>query len=116
MRAHGRIGFVAKLIFPGHRGACIIFLTNEFGFSAMETKFAPSNHRTGKKMPRGIAAKKSAVRRSWTRSDIKELRQHSKNKTPVKAASKAMKRTEGALRQKAFALGIRLGHRRSRKR
>jgi hypothetical protein len=37
---------------------------------------------------------------------------HSKAKTTVKKIAKTMKRTEGAVRQKGFALGIPLGHRR----
>lgn len=55
-------------------------------------------------------------RREWTAAEKKELRQHSKNKTPVRTISKTMKRTPGALRQKAQKLGIPLGHRRSSKR
>jgi hypothetical protein len=42
-------------------------------------------------------------------------RQHSKDRTRVKAISRALKRTPGALRQKARALGIPLGHRRTKK-
>jgi hypothetical protein len=37
---------------------------------------------------------------------------HSRKKTPVVKISKAMKRTEGAIRQKALALDISIGHRR----
>jgi hypothetical protein len=51
-------------------------------------------------------------RRPWTKADIGDLKAHSKNKTPVAKISKAMKRTPGALRQQAFALGLSLGHRR----
>jgi hypothetical protein len=58
--------------------------------------------------------KKVAVRRDWTRDDVKELKKHSKDKTPVKTVSRALKRTPGALRQKAYALGISLGHRNKR--
>ena len=36
-----------------------------------------------KVMARTVARKKRVVRRDWTRADIKELRQHSKNKTRV---------------------------------
>ena len=54
---------------------------------------------------------KRIVRREWTAQDEKELKRHSKNKTPVKAISKALKRTPGALRQKAHKLGISIGHR-----
>lgn len=48
----------------------------------------------------------------WTSSDKKELRRHSKSKTPVAAISKTMKRTVAALRQQALKLGLPLGHRR----
>jgi hypothetical protein len=57
---------------------------------------------------------KSIVRREWTSQDERELKRHSKNKTPVKAISKALKRTPGALRQKARSLGITIGHQRQR--
>jgi hypothetical protein len=54
---------------------------------------------------------KRVARREWSTQDEKELRKHSKNKTPVIKISKALKRTPGALRQKARQLGISLGHR-----
>jgi len=41
------------------------------------------------------------VRRAWTTQDERELKKHSKNKTPVTAISRTMRRTPGALRQKA---------------
>jgi hypothetical protein len=49
---------------------------------------------------------------AWTKQDVRDLKAHSKNKTPVVKVSKAMKRTQGALRQKALNLGIGLGHQR----
>jgi hypothetical protein len=55
---------------------------------------------------------KKVVRREWTKEDIKELKTHSKAKTPVVKISKATKRTIGALRAKAVVLGIGLGHQR----
>ncbi|MET3997936.1 hypothetical protein ABID65_009619 [Bradyrhizobium sp. S3.9.2] len=55
---------------------------------------------------------KKAVRREWTKSDIKELRAHSKACTPVAKIAKMTKRTEGSLRQKALVLGFGLGHQR----
>ncbi|WP_456837079.1 hypothetical protein [Bradyrhizobium sp. USDA 4486] len=55
---------------------------------------------------------KKPVRREWTKEDIKELKAHSKARTPVAKISKMTKRTEGALRQKAIMLGIGLGHQR----
>ena len=55
---------------------------------------------------------KTAVRREYTKADVKELRAHSKAKTPVVKIVKLTKRSEGSLRQKALKLGIKLGHRR----
>jgi hypothetical protein len=52
------------------------------------------------------------VRREWTKADVKELKAHSKARTPVTKISKETKRTVGALRQKALNLGIGLGHQR----
>jgi hypothetical protein len=61
------------------------------------------------------AAKKTAFKRTrveYTKVDVRELRAHSKARTPVKKIAKAMRRSEASLRQKASALGIGLGHRR----
>jgi hypothetical protein len=66
-------------------------------------------------MAKTIARKKRVVRRDWTLADVKELRQHSKDKTRVTTISRALKRTPGALRQKARVLGIPLGHHRTKK-
>ena len=64
-------------------------------------------------MKAGNAKKnKRAVRREWTKTDVKELKTHSKARTPVIKISKLTKRTVGALRQKALLLGIGLGHQR----
>jgi hypothetical protein len=60
----------------------------------------------------GRKAKRRIQRRAWTKEDQRELRAHSKAKTPVTAISKEMKRSVGALRQQALKLGISLGHRR----
>jgi hypothetical protein len=57
-------------------------------------------------------AKKTVVRREYTKADVKELRAHSKARTPVAKVAKLTKRSEGSLRQKALKLGIKLGHRR----
>ena len=58
------------------------------------------------------ATKKRVKRREWTKDDIKELKAHSKARTPVVKIAKTTKRTVGALRQKALQLGIGLGHQR----
>ena len=52
------------------------------------------------------------MRREYTKADVKELRAHSRAKTPVVKIAKLTRRSEGSLRQKALKLGIRLGHRR----
>lgn len=57
-------------------------------------------------------ATKKAMRREYTKADVKELRAHSKAKTPVAKIAKLTKRSEGPLRQKALKLGIGLGHQR----
>ena len=62
-----------------------------------------------------VAKKRRAIRRDWTRDDVKELKKHSKNKTPVKAISRTLRRTPAAVRQKACLLGIPVGHRRIKK-
>jgi hypothetical protein len=56
--------------------------------------------------------RKAATREPWTKEDLRELKAHSKARTPVAKVAKAMKRTEGAVRQKAKTIGIGLGHRR----
>jgi hypothetical protein len=56
--------------------------------------------------------KKTPIRAPWTKDDIRQLKVHSKVKTPVVEVAKAMKRTETAVRQKAKTIGIGLGHRR----
>ncbi|WP_439373269.1 hypothetical protein [Bradyrhizobium sp. DASA03120] len=61
-------------------------------------------------MPKTLTKKN--VRREYTKTDVKELRAHSRAKTPVTKIAKLTKRTTGSLRQKARKLGIPLGHRR----
>ena len=56
--------------------------------------------------------KKTLVRNPWTKEDLRQLKAHSKARTPVMEVAKAMKRTETAARQKAQTIGIGLGHRR----
>ena len=58
------------------------------------------------------AKRRRTKRAAWTRAQVAELRRYSKDKLRVKKVSRLMKRSVGSLRQKARALGIRLGHRR----
>jgi hypothetical protein len=55
---------------------------------------------------------KRRTRRLWSKDDIRELKAHSRDKTPVAKISRLTKRSALALRQKAWQLGIALGHRR----
>ena len=55
-------------------------------------------------MPR----RKTAHRSPWTKEDVRELKAHSKARTPVSNVAKALK----AIRQKALEIGIGIGHRR----
>jgi hypothetical protein len=57
-------------------------------------------------------SKTELTRRAYTKADVKELKAHSKARTPLAKISKLTKRTEGSLRQKAQKLGIGLGHQR----
>ncbi len=64
-----------------------------------------------------MVAKRSATngrrkRITWTKENIRDLKAHSKSKTPVAKIAKQMKRSEGAIRQKAMALDVGIGHRR----
>lgn len=63
-------------------------------------------------MKKAKVAKKIGKRREWTKADLKELKDHSKARTPVVKIAKLTKRTVGALRQKALNMGFGLGHRR----
>ena len=49
---------------------------------------------------------------AWTKKHVSDLKSHSRRKTPVVRIAKMMKRTPGAIRQKALVLGISVGHRR----
>jgi hypothetical protein len=61
-----------------------------------------------------MAKKRSgnSKRRAWTKQDERDLRKHSRSKSAVTHIARTMKRTPGALRQKALSLGLSLGHRR----
>lgn len=55
---------------------------------------------------------KKRVRREYTKAEEKELRAHSKARTPVKKIARLTKRSEAALRSKASSMDMRLGHQR----
>ena len=51
-------------------------------------------------------------KRRWTKENVRELKLHSRSKTPVTKISKLMKRTVAALRQKASQMELSIGHQR----
>jgi hypothetical protein len=57
-------------------------------------------------------AAKRILRRRWSKEENRELRAHSKARTPVAKIARVMQRSVGALRQQAFKLGLGLGHQR----
>ena len=56
-----------------------------------------------------MAKKKENHRRVWTKSDLRDLKRHSRNRTPMDKVVKEMQRTVGTLRWKASQMGFGLG-------
>jgi hypothetical protein len=56
-------------------------------------------------------AKKASKRREWTKDDVRELKTMAKSKTPASKIAKALKRSLGATRQKAFSMKVSLDSR-----
>jgi hypothetical protein len=56
-------------------------------------------------------ATKATKRRAWTPDNVRTLKTLAKKKTQAASIAKALKRTEGATRQKAFSLGMSLDSR-----
>lgn len=50
--------------------------------------------------------RKKTTRREWTKEDIRQLKTLARQKTPAAKVARALKRTVGATRQKAFQLGV----------
>jgi|SoiMetStandDraft_5_1073268.scaffolds.fasta_scaffold74115_3 hypothetical protein len=46
----------------------------------------------------------------WSKADVKELKAHSRSKIAVAKVARVMKRSPGAIRQKAASLGLPMGH------
>jgi hypothetical protein len=55
-------------------------------------------------MPRN---KESEMKRPWTKTELRELKKMAR-KMPAGKIAKMLKRSEGATRQKAFAIGLSL--------
>jgi hypothetical protein len=52
--------------------------------------------------------KLNGKRRAWTSEHVRALKTLARRKTPARTIARALKRTEGATRQKAFSLGLSL--------
>jgi hypothetical protein len=60
-----------------------------------------------------MAARRKITRREWTKTDVRELKALAR-KMPAKQIARKLRRSEGAVRQKAFVLGTSLGTRKRR--
>ena len=61
-------------------------------------------------------AKKAAKRRPWTKEDVRTLKTLAREKTKTTVIARKLKRSVGAMRQKAMGLGVTLGVRQKRRR
>src|ERR1700674_5865694 len=64
---------------------------------------------TSKRWRFRMARAKKVVRRKWPTQDVRQLKARLREKVPAKKIGREMKRTEGAVRQKVFQLGISTG-------
>ncbi len=62
-----------------------------------------------------MAAARRRVRRDWSRTDLAALRTMARQKTPARRIGAKLKRSEGAVRQKAYAVGLSLNTRKRRR-
>jgi len=63
-----------------------------------------------------MAAIKRTARREWSKADLRELKTMARARAPAKSIGRRLKRTEGAVRQKAFSLGASLSTRKRKRR
>jgi hypothetical protein len=73
------------------RRQCLMLRYNSFPFSEPETDMAKKRKRV-----------------AWSVVDVGTLKSMAKKKSPASKIAKALKRTEGATRQKAFSIGLSL--------
>jgi hypothetical protein len=62
-----------------------------------------------------MAVAKKAKRREWTKKDVSELKSMARAKTPARMIGRKLGRTEGAVRQKAYAEGVSFNSRRTKR-
>jgi hypothetical protein len=72
-------------------------------------------HQTGEDMAKAVArTKKAPARRPWLKEDVRLLKSMAR-KEPASKIAKALKRTEGATRQKAMSIGISVSMKRKKR-
>jgi hypothetical protein len=62
-----------------------------------------------------MAGARRKVRRDWSKSDLRTLKALARQKTPARRIGSKLKRSEGAVRQKAYAVGLSLNTRKRRR-
>jgi hypothetical protein len=60
-------------------------------------------------------AKKRAKRNEWTKTDVRELKTLARQRTAARVIGRKLGRTEGAVRQKAYAEGVSFNSRRTKR-
>ena len=88
------------------------YISRQTSIESLSTSYDDSDIDPFKGGVKAMPKKKTPVRNPWTKEDLRQLKAHSKTRTPVVEVAKAMKRTEAAVRQKAKTIGVGLGHRR----
>jgi hypothetical protein len=88
------------------------YISRQPSIESLGTSYDDSDIDPFKGGVKAMPKKKTPARNPWTKDDIRQLKAHSKTRTPVVAVAKAMKRTEAPVRQKAKTIGIGLGYRR----
>jgi hypothetical protein len=59
--------------------------------------------------------KKRAKRKEWTKTDVRELKTLARQRTGARVIGRRLGRTEGAVRQKAYAEGVSFNSRRTKR-
>jgi hypothetical protein len=80
-------------------------------FELFSGEFISYNAALHQKLELYFMTTKSTKSRAWTPENIRMLKTLAKKKTRAASIAKALKRSEGATRQKAFSLGISLDSR-----
>jgi hypothetical protein len=62
-----------------------------------------------------MAGARRKVRRDWSKGDLRTLKAMARKKTPARRIGSTLKRSEGAVRQKAYAVGLSLNTRKRRR-